>query len=306
MDCFTEINKDWLDQRFKYVDEEGIYFAHQPIYGFRKGHSERGVITKYIITFQIMKALSHLKCSSLLDVGGAEGYKAALIRHLFNIDVKSCDLSKEACSRAKELYDIDGQPIDIHNLPFKDNEFEVVLCSETLEHVPDLQHATRELLRVSSKAVIITVPHEAKKVIEKNIIEKTPHAHIHSMDMRSFDFALSDNSKIISMKILNKFTNILKQLAEASEMRTAKGYPMIIVNIYNLFVPILSVIFGKRSVRLIVLLDDLLCKLIPIYNGMLFIIIKDDQSYSDRQQKNIRATQIIDFNIPYHYLGRKQ
>ena len=55
MDNYTTDTKDWLNDRFKATDEEGIYFAHQPIYGFRKGHSEPGIIIRYIITYQIMK-----------------------------------------------------------------------------------------------------------------------------------------------------------------------------------------------------------------------------------------------------------
>ena len=95
MNDYTTDTMRWLDKRFKLTDESGIYFAHQPIYGFRKGHSEPGAVSRYMITYQIMKALSHLRFSSLLDVGGAEGYKSALARSLFGVRVRSADLSAE-------------------------------------------------------------------------------------------------------------------------------------------------------------------------------------------------------------------
>ena len=38
MDTYTEDTKSWLDQRFREVDAEGVFLAHQPIYGFRRGH----------------------------------------------------------------------------------------------------------------------------------------------------------------------------------------------------------------------------------------------------------------------------
>ena len=37
---------------------------------------------------------------------------------------------------------------DICNLPFKDNEFDVILCNHVLEHIPDDTKAMQELYRV--------------------------------------------------------------------------------------------------------------------------------------------------------------
>lgn len=79
MDKYTQKTKKWLDGRFKQTDKNGIYKAHQPIYGFRKGPTDSSLVDKYICTYQIMKALAHLNFNSLLDVGGAEGYKSYLI-----------------------------------------------------------------------------------------------------------------------------------------------------------------------------------------------------------------------------------
>lgn len=70
MDQYTQRTKLWLDERFRKCDEQGIYFAHQPIYGFRKGHCDPGHIYQYISTYQVMKALAHIEFDSLLDVGG--------------------------------------------------------------------------------------------------------------------------------------------------------------------------------------------------------------------------------------------
>jgi ubiquinone/menaquinone biosynthesis C-methylase UbiE len=37
---------------------------------------------------------------------------------------------------------------DICNLPFKDNEFDIILCNHVLEHIPDDTKAMQELYRV--------------------------------------------------------------------------------------------------------------------------------------------------------------
>lgn len=80
MDEYTLNTKHWLDERFKKVDEFGVFFAHQPIYGFRAGHCESGFFEKYARTYQIMKTLSRLSFKTLLDAGGAEGYKAGIVK----------------------------------------------------------------------------------------------------------------------------------------------------------------------------------------------------------------------------------
>lgn len=302
MDSYTKDTKCWLDSRFKLTDKECIYHAHEPIYGFRKGHSEPGIISKYIITYQIIKALSHLKFASLLDVGGAEGYKAALARAMFKVKVRSVDLSGEACKRAKEIFDVDGEQVDIHQLPYKDNEFDVVLCSETLEHVSDLQQATRELLRICRKAVVITVPHEPKKVTENNIMQKSPHAHIHSLDTDSFDFVLPNVSKIISRRFHCPFFKKIAAIADAMKIQESKNYPQVIVSMYNFFLPLLRLILGRRSIEILIKLDDYISNLIPSYSGMIIILLKDARCYSPHQEKVCIVPQIIDFKVPYHYM----
>ena len=247
MDSYTQNVQPWLDRRFRKTDSEGIYHAHQPIYGFRKGHSESGLVERYIITYQIMNALSQLEFSSLLDVGGAEGYKAALARSLFNVKVRSVDLSQEACKRAKEIFNVEGEPIDIHHLPYEDDEFDVVLCSETLEHVPNIVQATEELIRVCRKAVVITVPHESKDAVEKNIREKIPHAHIHSLDTNSFDFATSKVSRIVCKRSQTPFLKALAVIASAEERKKIRNYPQLFVTTYNKLVPLLALLHESRN-----------------------------------------------------------
>ncbi len=302
MDNYTTDTKNWLDDRFRRTDEEGIYFAHQPIYGFRDAHSEPDRAFRYIITYQIMKVLSHLTFDSLLDVGGAEGYKAALARSIFNVSVRSVDLSSEACSRAKEIFDVDGEPIDIHDLPYNDNEFDVVLCSETLEHVSDIQRATRELMRVCKKAVVITVPHEPKEIIENNIKQNEPHAHIHSLDTNSFDFAIPTASEIVSRRFHNPVMKIACRLADAMKKEEIRDYPSFFLHLYNYSVPVFRLLFGNRSVGTIIKLDDYISNVVPSYSGMAFILLKEPRCYSAHQKKQISIAQILDFKVPYHYI----
>ena len=302
MNDYTTDTMQWLDQRFKLADENGIYIAHQPIYGFRQGHSEPGMVSRYMITYQIMRALSHLRFNSFLDVGGAEGYKSALVRSIFDVQVRSADLSAEACARAKEIFDVEGEPIDIHHLPYADNQFDVVLCSETLEHVPDIIKAAKELLRVSRKALVITVPREPVEVVEKNIREKIPHAHIHALDTDSFDFLRPNGVKVITRKYHYYFLKFAAEIVDAVKSEETKNYPPLLARAHSFLLPVFRALFGKRSAGLLVRLDDFIANRLSSYGGMCFIILKDRDCNSERSEKTITAQQIIDFRVPFHYL----
>jgi len=167
MDEYTLKTKANLEERFG-MDTDGIYHAHQPIYGYRTTKGSTSCIVRYMITNSILNAINSYNFNSFIDIGGAEGYTANLVRELFKVQVKSTDLSENACKMAKAIFNIDAIPTDIHNLPFNDNEFDIVLCSETLEHLTDYKRAVTELLRITKKVLIITVPHETeKKVAQK-------------------------------------------------------------------------------------------------------------------------------------------
>ncbi|MDP4116012.1 MAG: class I SAM-dependent methyltransferase [Bacteroidota bacterium] len=304
MDSYTSETMKWLDERFRLTDANGIYIAHQPIYGFRSKLSEPFHIIKYIGTYQVMKMLSHLKFDSFLDIGGAEGYKAALARELFNVKVRSCDLSIEASNRAKDIFNVDGEPTNIHKLPFKDNEFDVVLCSEVLEHVTDFEKATAELFRVCKKAVVITVPHDPKEFIENNIKNKVPHAHIHYLDAHSFDFMKSVAGKIVFARMLNPFLRIIDAIVDGMEVNQDTKYPKAFIRLYNMIAPLVRIFCGKRAAAMVVKLDDYLSNNTSYYSGMSFIILKDKDCYMEIPTKKITPLQVINFTVPLYYLNK--
>ena len=274
MDEYTQKTKIWLDERFKKCDKNGIYYAHQPIYGLKKGYSESGLINRYIITWQIMKALAHLKFGSLIDIGGAEGYKAWVAERLFGVNVKNSDLSPEACKRCEEIFHIESIPVDIHKLPFENNEFDVALCSETLEHVADLPQAVNELLRVSRKAIVITVPHEPKETVDKIKKEGIVHGHIHHFDLESFNFLKAEGCQVIAQKMISPR---LKKFS-----------------LYHL---------GKKAASLQIRAHEFVCQFTPSYNAILFVILKDGVFWSTKATCNISAYQIINLKVPFHYLA---
>jgi ubiquinone/menaquinone biosynthesis C-methylase UbiE len=73
--------------------------------------------------------------------------------------LKEAGFNLTTCDIDKELNP--DKVADIRKLPFKDNEFEIVLAYEILEHLPwkESKKALSELKRVSKNHVIISLPH---------------------------------------------------------------------------------------------------------------------------------------------------
>ncbi len=312
LDEYTLKTKLMLNERFKMVDEDGVYWAHQPVYGFRSGHEEAGRFDQYIRTYEIMRSLSHLDFKTLLDVGGAEGWKAFLARELFGAEVTNSDLSEEACKRAAELFGIRSVPGDVHELPFNSDEFEVVLCSEALEHAKDVNKALRELLRVARKAVVITVPHETKEEVERNIAEEEVHGHIHVFDLESFNFLKSDGYEVLCKKVMTKYSVALalklidKELVQ-QKVVGAKTFKALLSHLWNLCVPVANkILFDKSTTALIMKLNSLISPFTETYYNTLFVILKDKGCLKRKKIRTVSAYDILNFKRPLYYPDMKE
>lgn len=93
--------------------------------------------------------------STVLDVGARDGHFSKLLAEHFEI-VTALDLTMPQ-------FNFEGvRPIqgDVTRLQFPDESFDVVFCTEVLEHVPALEKACSEIVRVARRAVVIGVPYK--------------------------------------------------------------------------------------------------------------------------------------------------
>ena len=86
---------------------------------------------------------------SILDVGGGTGTLASKLRAKNN-NVTIVDTSKEMLSRAKEKEIPEENLVvgDAADLPFENDQFDVVLCSDALHHFPSREKSLEEMARV--------------------------------------------------------------------------------------------------------------------------------------------------------------
>jgi SAM-dependent methyltransferase len=135
-------------------------------HGNRQKHLNQNKLQQQMIDRfhrRIADLIRQTKVETLLDAGCGEGFG---LKHLLDeglaLAYVGCDFSYEALhwGRANLLPGFPASVADVHHLPFADNSFPLVICLEVLEHLPDSQVGLRELARVSSEYLILSVPHE--------------------------------------------------------------------------------------------------------------------------------------------------
>jgi SAM-dependent methyltransferase len=112
---------------------------------------------------RIVELVGTTDARQILDVGCGEGFTLQELREsgveaaMVGVDYRQAALAwSEANGVAQSRLNV----ADAHHLPFPDNSFDLVLCLEVLEHLPDSGVGLRELLRVARDCVVVSVPHE--------------------------------------------------------------------------------------------------------------------------------------------------
>jgi ubiquinone/menaquinone biosynthesis C-methylase UbiE len=244
-----------------------------------------------------MNLLNRLHFKSLLDVGGAEGYMCGLVKHLFGAHVRSCDLSAEAGRRARDLFGIQADAVDSVQLPYKDNSFDVVLCSEVLEHVPQYESVLNELLRIARTAVVLTVPNDPPHVIEKNIRMQIPHAHLHRFSHTHFDHLSKQGYHVESERYFTPHLLFLRVLLAAEKIESAQGFKSLALAPFNLLTPLLQKLSGKRAFAWFIALDRAIAQTSNKYHQVAFLITKAS-ALATKQSTSIPVRAILDFKAP--------
>jgi len=128
-------------------------------------HTSRNPVQKFLINnfySSLFSLIKSLRTDSILDAGCGEGFTMdKLIKNGIGRKIEGIEYSKDSISYGKKLFpDLTIKQESIYDLPYKDDSFDLVLCTEVLEHLEEPSKALREILRVGKKYLLITVPNE--------------------------------------------------------------------------------------------------------------------------------------------------
>ena len=113
---------------------------------------------------KVLGMLHTLQPQRLLDLGTGRGvFLWPLLEEFPQLEVVCLDTLAYRVDDLKALQRggitrVSAHQADIYQLPFRDDEFETVTMLEVLEHIPDTGRALREVARVCSRSLILSVP----------------------------------------------------------------------------------------------------------------------------------------------------
>jgi ubiquinone/menaquinone biosynthesis C-methylase UbiE len=157
--------------------------------GLKKGNS---IYSKYRESFHFDDY--DFKGKKILDIGC--GPFGGVFGDIKDLELTLMDIiSTEYLEMDKSLYPIIYGDLS-KILPSDDNVFDFIVCTNAIDHIPDMQHGFNELFRVlQSKGVVFVHVHSrTKKQLNK--------AHVHKVGIERFrSMAESSGFKIIWEKI---------------------------------------------------------------------------------------------------------
>jgi ubiquinone/menaquinone biosynthesis C-methylase UbiE len=128
-------------------------------------HSSNNPLQKFLLDNfykELFRMVGKKKIESVLDAGSGEGITLRKFKDKkIGKKHEGIEYMDEAIQIGKKVNpDIVIKKGDINKLPYADNSFDLVLCNEVLEHLENPQNALNELMRVSKKYLILSVPNE--------------------------------------------------------------------------------------------------------------------------------------------------
>lgn len=167
------------------VKKYDFLFSKNQKYNSNPHHKRFEVAKKY---------LSSINAKKVLDLGVGRGHFFKFMDKN-NYSVKGIEPSIEARkilndSRIKDSYS--------HSLPFKDKEFDVVVCLDVLEHIPKdlIKDSLKEIKRTTKRYAIISAAHHSDKKDDMEL-------HISSMPFYKWRQMIKEYFHILSKKVVS-------------------------------------------------------------------------------------------------------
>jgi 2-polyprenyl-3-methyl-5-hydroxy-6-metoxy-1,4-benzoquinol methylase len=143
-------------------------------YGNLQKHLNPNPVQRYLLQRfhrQIVLLVEAVGAERILDAGCGEGFVVSyLLQENDGLIITGMDCSLDAIEMARQMVPhkprrrVEGGVFfdvgDLREMPYSDDSFDLVMCLEVLEHLPDPHRGLRELGRVTSAHCLVSVPHE--------------------------------------------------------------------------------------------------------------------------------------------------
>lgn len=128
-------------------------------------HTHKNPIQRFLLFIfykSLFSKLRNIKPKKVLDVGCGEGFTLdRLQKENIGEKLEGIEYLDQAIALGRKYHpDITIKKGTIYKLPYKENTFDMVLCTEVLEHLDDPEKALQELVRVTQKYCLLSVPNE--------------------------------------------------------------------------------------------------------------------------------------------------
>lgn len=186
-------------------------------------HSSRNPLQLFLINnfYSDLIALTKpLNPRSIIDAGCGEGFTIMkLMENGIGEKLEGVENSKVAIKLSKRVNpQLSIKYGSVYSLPYKNSSFDLVICTEVLEHLDDPKKGLSELIRVSNKYLLLTVPNEPWFTIQrilrgKNLLHLGAHPeHVNHWTSNSFKKFLKKNGlKIKKTKLPFAWTMVLAE-----------------------------------------------------------------------------------------------
>ena len=109
-----------------------------------------------------LRAISICDPKTILEAGCGEGMMTKhVVRAFPGVLLSSFDINSSLVEQALVAApSVNVFNASVLNIPLENNSYELIICSEVLEHLQDPRKAMSELVRVGCKNIMLSVPHE--------------------------------------------------------------------------------------------------------------------------------------------------
>ena len=184
--------------------------------------SREEYVLHLIHSFAYVQASMLAESKTVLDLGCNTGYGSEILFKTAK-RVVGVDVSAAAISTAKKLYGhlgIDFRLIDGKQLPFNDNEFDIIISCQVIEHIVDYNAYLNELKRILSPLgiVIFTTPNALLRLDPG--MRPWNKFHVREFDHTELKTLL--NKHFSAVQILGLFAEEILYLIEKTRLNRAR------------------------------------------------------------------------------------